>query len=119
MVRKEDLEERIRQAEAELVEAEDRLGEIMGHAAVELDEIDAALAERTRERASLLPSFDEELLELYEDLRRQKKGVGAAALIDGVCQGCHQRLSALELDRLKRGTGIRRCEYCRRILVVS
>jgi predicted nucleic acid-binding Zn-ribbon protein len=65
----------------------------------------------------MLPSFDADLLELYEDLRRQKKGVGAAALVDGVCQGCHQQLSAVELDRLRRADGIRRCEHCRRILV--
>ena len=44
-------------------------------------------------------------------------GTGAAALKDGVCQGCHQKLSAMELSRLKRGGGVKRCEYCRRILV--
>jgi len=119
MVRKEDLEERIKQAEAEVAEAEARLSEILGSTAVELDEIESALKSQRAERDALVPEIDEELLELYEDLRRQKKGVGAAALIDGVCQGCHQRLSALELDRLKRSGGIRRCEYCRRILVVT
>ena len=56
-------------------------------------------------------------MELYEDLRKQKKGIGVAALIDGVCQGCHEQLSAMELDRIKRVEGVRRCEYCRRILV--
>ena len=56
-------------------------------------------------------------LELYEDLRRQKKGIGAAALVDGVCQGCHEQLSAVQLDKLKRIDGVRRCEHCRRILV--
>ena len=58
------------------------------------------------------------MLELYEDLRRQKKGVGAAALVDGVCQACHEQLSAVQLDKLKRSEGVRRCEHCRRILVV-
>jgi predicted nucleic acid-binding Zn-ribbon protein len=84
----------------------------------ELEEIGRALAERTAERAALIPSIDEELVELYEDLRAQKKGVGAAALEDGVCQGCHQKLSPLELERIRRAEGIRRCEYCRRILVL-
>src|SRR5437763_12286718 len=51
---------------------------------------------------TLFRSIDPDLLMLYQDLRRQKKGVGAAALIDGVCQGCHQQLSAVELDRLRR-----------------
>jgi predicted nucleic acid-binding Zn-ribbon protein len=75
------------------------------------------MAQRNAERAGLLPSFDEDLLDLYEDLRRQKRGVGAAALVDGVCQGCHQKLSAMELSRLKKVQGVKRCEYCRRILV--
>ncbi len=35
----------------------------------------------------------------------QKKGIGAAALVDGVCQACHEQLSAVELDKLKRGDG--------------
>ena len=119
MERREDLEGRIKQAEAELAEAEDRLSEILGSSAVELKEIEAALVSRRSEREALGPELDEELLELYEDLRRQKKGIGAAALQDGVCQGCHQKLSALELERLKRTEGIRRCEYCRRILVFA
>jgi len=117
MMRKEELEGRIKQAEAELAEAEERLSEIMGSSAVELDDIEAALHSRRTEREALLPEFDEDLLDLYLDLRRQKKGIGAAALVDGVCQGCHQKLSALELERLKRTDAIRRCEYCRRILV--
>jgi alkylation response protein AidB-like acyl-CoA dehydrogenase len=62
--------------------------------------------------------IDPELLELYEDLRPQKKGVAAVALVDGVCQGCHEKLSSVELDRVKRTEGIARCEYCRRILVL-
>jgi predicted nucleic acid-binding Zn-ribbon protein len=119
MMRKEDLEARIKQAEAELAEAEERLTEITGSSAKELDDIENALTEREAERRALVPEFDEDLLDLYEDLRRQKKGVGAAALEDGVCQGCHQKLSALELERLKRTDGIRRCEYCRRIVVFA
>ena len=61
----------------------------------------------------------QELLELYEELRLSKKGVAAVALEDGVCQGCHQKLSAVYLDRLKRSEDIRRCEYCRRILIFT
>ena len=66
---------------------------------------------------SIAAEIDPDLLELYEDLRAQKKGVGAAALVDGVCQGCHEQLSAMQLDKLKKTDGIRRCEHCRRILV--
>jgi predicted nucleic acid-binding Zn-ribbon protein len=119
MERKEELDERVASAQAEVQELRDRLTEILGESAAELAEIGRSLASRGDERRSLVHEFDPELLELYEDLRRQKKGVGAAALGDGVCQGCHQKLSAMELDRLKHTEGVKRCEYCRRILIFA
>ncbi|MDP8956482.1 MAG: C4-type zinc ribbon domain-containing protein [Actinomycetota bacterium] len=117
MERREELDSRLGPIEGEVAEHRDRVAEIEESQAGELVEIEQALAARSAEREALLPEFDEELLELYTDLRRQKKGVGAVALIDGVCQGCHQKLSPMYVERLKRTEGIRRCEYCRRILV--
>lgn len=119
MVRREDLEARGDEAEREVAAARARADELGGDAARELDETMAAIGEMRSAREALVPQFDEELLELYEDLRRQKKGVGAAAIIDGVCQACHEKLSAMELDRLKRADGVKRCEYCRRIVVFA
>ena len=117
MERREDLDGRMSQAQAEAASARDRLSEVSGESAHELEDISKHLAGRAAERERLVPAFDEELLDLYEDLRRQKRGVGAAALVDGVCMGCHQKLSAMELSRLKKSQGVKRCEYCRRILV--
>jgi predicted nucleic acid-binding Zn-ribbon protein len=119
MERREDMEGRLPTLEAELQEARDRLAEIESGSEREFTDVSVGLDSRREERNALVPSFDEELLELYEDLRASKKGIGAARLLDGVCQGCHQKLSALELDRIKRSEGIRRCEYCRRILVLD
>jgi predicted nucleic acid-binding Zn-ribbon protein len=31
--------------------------------------------------------------------------------------GCHEKLSAMELDKLRKTDGVKRCEYCRRILI--
>jgi uncharacterized protein len=118
MERREDMESRLPPIEAELTEARERMQEIGRESVRELEGIGRALAERTAERSNLVSQIDEELLELYEDLRAQKRGVGAAALVDGVCQGCHQKLSPLELERIKHAEGIRRCEYCRRILIL-
>ena len=113
MERREELDGRIAQAQAEATGARDRLAEVSGDSVHELEDIGKGLAEGSAERAQLVPAFDEELLELYDDLRRQKRGVGAAALVDGVCQGCHQKLSAMEMARLKKVQGVKRCEYCR------
>lgn len=117
MEHREDLEGRLPPLEKELAELRQRAEEIEASSERELGEIAATLEQRRAARSSLTSELDEELLELYEDLRAQKRGVGAAALVDGVCQGCHEKLSAMALDKLKRTEGVRRCEYCRRILI--
>jgi hypothetical protein len=119
MVRREDMEARATTAETELAAVRARLDAVGGDSVRELQEVEAGLTDRRNERDALVPALDEDLLELYEDLRRQKKGVGAAAIVDGVCQACHEKLSAVELDRLKHDDGIKRCEYCRRIVVFA
>jgi predicted nucleic acid-binding Zn-ribbon protein len=119
MEQREELEGRLGPIEAEVTAARQRLEQVEETSGRELVEIEQDLRARTGERETLAGAIDEELLGLYEDLRRSKKGVGAAALVDGVCQGCHQKLSAVYLDRLKRDEGIRRCEYCRRILIFA
>jgi predicted nucleic acid-binding Zn-ribbon protein len=86
--------------------------------AAELTTVEYELAAREAERPALVATIDPETMELYEELRPQKKGVGAAALIDNVCQGCHEQLSAVELDHARHASDVPRCEHCRRILVL-
>jgi uncharacterized protein len=118
MERREELDTRATAAAEQVETARAHADEVGGDASRELDDIGRTLTELASRRTTIEPAIDEELLELYEDLRRQKHGVGAAALVDGVCQACHEALSAVELDKLKHEDGIRRCEYCRRILVM-
>src|SRR5947208_7189243 len=116
--RREDVERRAKEAEERATELRSAVDHVAGNATRELESVGAELVTRREERARLASGIHPELLELYEDLRPQKKGVAAVALIDGVCQGCHEKLSSVELDRVKRTEGIARCEYCRRILVL-
>lgn len=95
-----------------------KVDEVEAAAADELQRVANELEERRSARERVAGSIDPELVELYEDLRPQKKGVAVAELVDGVCQGCHEQLSAVYLDRLKREAGPKRCEHCRRILVI-
>lgn len=81
-------------------------------------EIDRQLEEARRARSEWVPKIEAELFELYDDLRAAKGGVGAAALLDGVCQGCHMRLPYQEVERIRKADGLIRCDECRRILVV-
>ena len=114
---KEELDERARQAESASSESRRQVEETASAADEELVKVVAELQAHVADREAIVPQLDPDLVELYEDLRRTKKGVGAAALIDGVCQGCHEQLSPAELDRMKRADGVKRCVHCRRILV--
>ncbi len=119
MERGEELGASLSPLEAETAEARDRLTEIQGSSSHELEDIERGLAEQIAERGQVAARIDPGILELYEELRLLKKGVAAVELTDGVCQGCHQKLSPVYLDRLKRQEGAWRCEYCRRILIAS
>jgi predicted nucleic acid-binding Zn-ribbon protein len=114
---RERLERQASDAESRATELRARVEQAASTAEDELAEVSANLMAEREQRAVLAARVDPELLELYDDLRAHKKGVGAAALVDGVCQGCHERLSAVELDHVKHADGVPRCEYCRRILV--
>jgi predicted nucleic acid-binding Zn-ribbon protein len=58
-------------------------------------------------------------MELYERLRAQHGGVGAAALRGRQCQGCHLTLNSGDLSVIRAAPAddVLRCEECRRILV--
>jgi len=77
-------------------------------------QLNAAEAERQR----WVPRVDPQLLKVYDTIRASKGGVGAAAMVDETCQGCHMRLPAQEAERVRTAGGLVRCDECQRILVV-
>ncbi len=117
MERLEELEAQRPSLEQAAAEARADVDRVLASDADELERIERDIGHLSRDREAVVPGIDPGLLRLYEDLRKQKRGVGAAALKDGVCQGCHQKLSPMEIDRMKRAGGVWRCENCRRILV--
>jgi predicted nucleic acid-binding Zn-ribbon protein len=118
MERREAIDAGAKEAEAVAVERRAAAEQVAAASADELGSVVEELAARERERPALAATIDPDTLELYEELRPQKKGVGAAALIDNVCQGCHEQLSSVELDHARHANGIVRCDHCRRILVL-
>ena len=114
--------------EAELGGLATRRGGFVAEQAKVTEARDAALAEIEREldaeraaRDRILPSVGEQLRGLYDQLRSRHGGVGAAALVGNTCQGCRVSISPVELAAVRRlpPEEIKRCENCRRILVVE
>ncbi|GIG19838.1 hypothetical protein Cch01nite_05620 [Cellulomonas chitinilytica] len=82
-------------------------------------EIDAEADKVRGERATAAQGLDAGLVALYEKLRGQLGGVGAAALRGRRCEGCRLELNPLDLDAIrgKAEDQVVRCEECGRILV--
>ena len=107
---------KVEAAHAELLAAKDK-------AQAERDarwaEIDAAAAEVTGQRATAAAGLDAGLVTLYDRLRSQLGGLGAAPLRGGRCEGCRLELNAGDLAAVRSAAPdqVVRCEECGRILV--
>jgi hypothetical protein len=102
------------QAERQEAQADmDRLGAAIKE---EWRVIDADIARAEARKRAIVPLVTPDLLALYEELRPHKEGVAVGRLADGICGGCHLRLSAAEQVEVLRDFPPR-CLHCRRILV--
>ena len=108
---------------AEQVAAREALVAEMDQASTALDNALADLADderiATEARAAAAARVPADLLALYDKLRADNGGIGAAALHRGRCEGCRIELTPVDLGRIREApdTEVIRCEECRRILV--
>lgn len=119
MVKVEEQETALRQAEAVLREVEGRwqgeqadlLGE-KGRLEVELVELEG----RRQEQAGRI---DGRVLDLYDLLRDRRQGKAVAKVERGMCQGCRISLPMSVLQKARSGFDVVQCVSCERILYVS
>ncbi|WP_200945123.1 MULTISPECIES: zinc ribbon domain-containing protein [unclassified Nocardioides] len=118
--------EKIEEAQKELVQYETMVAETderLTALAVARDEKVAAIDEQLQDLAARRgpagEGLPDDLVALYQRLREQKGGVGAAALRARTCTGCQLTLDSVELSRIKAlpEDEVVRCEECNRILV--
>ncbi len=118
--------ERLELAQADKVRLDARLAEIDDQAAAlvasrdkQAGEVTELAATATRERKVTAEGVPADLLALYERIRTQKGGVGAAVLRQRRCSGCSLELTAADLGSIAKAPTdeVLRCEECDRILV--
>ncbi len=93
--------------------------EISGRLQSATDEINKVIAAKNTARTLVANKIEKPLLDLYEKIRGNGGGVGAAALVGNKCNGCNLAINAVEMERIKSlaKDELLRCEECRRILV--
>jgi predicted nucleic acid-binding Zn-ribbon protein len=119
MERLEEAQQALDSLLAEVRSADERLVELGESRDRQLAEIDKELAEVEAERGPTVSDIPAELLTLYDRLRQNKGGVGAAALRARECGGCRLSLDNAELAVIRKAPSdeVIRCEECQRILV--
>jgi predicted nucleic acid-binding Zn-ribbon protein len=96
-----------------------RVAELTASRDTTTGEIDAEVEQLTAQRATQVGTLEESLVALYEKIRAQQGGIGAAELRQRRCGGCRLELNNVEIGRLRDADEdeVLRCEECRRILV--
>lgn len=118
--------EQLESAEGELAAVTDELAGIQARIEeaeksrdAALADIDADIATTTAQRATLVGGVPADLLALYEKVRAQYAGLGAAPLVARRCEGCRLQLNDADLRELAGldAEEVARCPECSRILV--
>jgi predicted nucleic acid-binding Zn-ribbon protein len=100
------------QVRAQLDEAQQRRDK-------QLAVLEAEASTEQRARADASAGVPAALITLYEKIREQSDGVGAARLYQRRCEGCRLGVPPNDLNRIRSAPEdeVIRCEECRRILV--
>jgi hypothetical protein len=119
MVRREALDADVAEVEAAQATLLAEVATLVAAIEAQEREIDAELAVEEAARAALVPNIAESTLRLYEQVRANNRGVGAARLVGMNCQACHLALPATEVDRIRHlpANELARCEHCGAILI--
>ncbi|MFF4831448.1 zinc ribbon domain-containing protein [Streptomyces sp. NPDC001315] len=119
MERREGAQERVGELTERVSSVQSKIDDATARRDAAFGEIDGEAASVTKERAVIAGSVPADLLKLYDKLRQQQGGIGAAKLYQRTCQGCRQELSITDFNEVRAAAPdkVVRCENCGRILV--
>ncbi len=75
-----------------------------------------AASELQQERAQIVAQVTPPTYQLYERVRKGRRGIAVAEAIDGRCSACQMAVRPQFAQELKRGDKVMSCESCQRIL---
>ena len=119
MERREDVQRRRDERAAGRAALADQLTGVAARRDAALADIAEQAGKASDQRAAVATDVPADLLSLYDRLRAQHSGIGAAMLRRGRCEGCHLSLNTVDLNTIRAAApdDVVRCEECRRILV--
>ncbi|GHC69311.1 hypothetical protein GCM10010507_55200 [Streptomyces cinnamoneus] len=119
MERREAAQERVTELTGRVESVQAKVNDALSRRDAATVVIDDEVATVTKEREVVAASIPADLIKLYDKLRAQSGGVGAARLYQRRCEGCQLELNITEVNEVRAAAAdaVVRCENCRRILV--
>lgn len=116
MIAFEDAERIVKQSTKQVEQV--RAASIENNAALlgERSKLQEDLSRLGKEKQAVIASIPQKTLNLYNQLRKTKRGVAVASMTDGGCSICGQALTPADLQSLRAGNRLVYCPSCGRIL---
>ncbi|MFF5722389.1 zinc ribbon domain-containing protein [[Kitasatospora] papulosa] len=119
MERRESAQERVAELTERVGAVQAKVDDATARRDAATRELDTEAATVAKDREVVAGAVPADLLKLYDKLRAQQGGVGAARLYQRRCEGCRLELNITEVNDVKAASPetVLRCENCHRILV--
>lgn len=119
MVTGESTEDALQNARNDLEKIQARLGNEHKNLIADQTSLTSELEHLGEEREAALGPIESNLLQAYEDLRQQKRGVAVTEIHDNACTSCGTILNAALQQNARSQKQLAHCSSCRRILYAN
>ncbi len=119
MIQTESAEINLQDAKTKIELMQARLGSEHKKLIEEQSALTSKLAELTEERAATLAPIENNMIQIYENLRQQKKGVAVAEVNDSACNACGASITTALQQNARSQKQLAHCPSCGRILYVN
>jgi uncharacterized protein len=117
MERLEVLANEVAGLEEKMAELQPRLEGMVSDEKARIEGLEASMVSLQQERTALSADITPTLLKQYEQIRKAKRGVALAQVVNQErCGGCNVKLQIHVLQKVSRGQEVVRCPSCGRIL---
>jgi len=81
--------------------------------------LEQQVADKQTQRAEALAALPKAPADVYERLRKNRKGAAAVVIVKEQCTGCHMKVSQNLINEIRRAQKLMTCESCSRIVYLE
>jgi len=119
MIQAEDADNALQAAKTKLEAIQARLGDEHKKLVAEQSVLSIKLEQLAEERGAALAPIEDNLLQIYENLRQQKRGVAITEVSDNSCASCGATITASVQQNARSQKQLANCPSCGRILYAN